>query len=402
MGLFTIYDLRRILDNQNQRIRERVAHFTNDEIMANDPEILADNIYREFFMEPVTVEEEAFSEREMVQCTFEVPVEYERRKVRADGIRLSFYFPYTGERILFDCRASTFSVSPYPQAEITGDRVIISYSKKLEELRSAQAKELLVSQSQRDIKDIRQGLSYANDDVIAFNNSIRSIALALIREKRSKVEAFFSIAKAFEVPVTKTPYAKSRIPVNRRIQPISRKYTPTEHSYCISDENYCDILTAIKHTGSTYERTPSSYSSMSEEDLRNTLLATLNATYIGNAVGEAFRHKGKTDICIEVENRAAFVAECKMWTGAKAISEAVHQLDSYLTWRDCKTALIYFVRRKDFFAVLHTAKETLGQLDGIRQVKVVDENEFDCWFVSEANPGQRVRMRVMLFNMQPA
>ena len=42
------------------------------------------------------------------------------------------------------------------------------------------------------------------------------------------------------------------------------------------------------------------------------------AIFDGRAVGEAFRHKGKTDICVEHENRAAFVAECKMWTGANS------------------------------------------------------------------------------------
>lgn len=87
---------------------------------------------------------------------------------------------------------------------------------------------------------------------------------------------------------------------------------------------------------------------MQEEDLRNTLLAMLNATYKGNATGETFRRKGKTDICIEMENRAAFVAECKIWKGAKALTNAVRQLNGYLTWRDCKTALIVFVRQKDY------------------------------------------------------
>ena len=93
---------------------------------------------------------------------------------------------------------------------------------------------------------------------------------------------------------------------------------------------------------------------MQEEDLRNTLLAALNSTYLGKATGETFRNNGKTDICIEADDRAAFVAECKMWTGSKAVAKAIHQLDSYLTWRDCKTALIYFVRRKDFISVVDT------------------------------------------------
>ncbi len=160
-----------------------------------------------------------------------------------------------------------------------------------------------------------------------------------------------------------------------------------------------DILATIKHMGSTYERTPRSYKDMKEEDLRNTLLAALNGTYLGGAVGEAFRNNGKTDICIEEKNRAAFVAECKMWTGQKAIADALKQLDSYLTWRDCKTALIYFVRKKDFLAILQTAEEALRALPEMRQVQILDKNEFKCCMISTQNPGQQIQVRVMLFNM---
>lgn len=63
---------------------------------------------------------------------------------------------------------------------------------------------------------------------------------------------------------------------------------------------------------------------MQEEDLRNTLLAALNATYKSDAIGEAFINHGKTDICIERENRAAFVSECKMWTGKRVLQVRFH------------------------------------------------------------------------------
>ena len=111
--------------------------------------------------------------------------------------------------------------------------------------------------------------------------------------------------------------------------------------YCITDENYDEILRIIKHTASTIERSPGSYKSLGEEQLRDLLLATLNSHYEGRATGEAFRQKGKTDICIEKQNRAAFVAECKMWDGPAGIEKAIKQLDSYLTWREHKTALIF-------------------------------------------------------------
>ena len=209
---------------------------------------------------------------------------------------------------------------------------------------------------------------------------------------------FFSVANMFEVSVKKSAYAETHVPLQRKIVPIAHEYKK-EDIYSISDANYADILATIKHMGSTYERTPRSYKDMKEEDLRNTLLAALNGTYLGGAVGEAFRNNGKTDICIEEKNRAAFVAECKMWTGQKAIADALKQLDSYLTWRDCKTALIYFVRKKDFLAILQTAEEALRALPEMRQVQILDKNEFKCCMISTQNPGQQIQVRVILFNM---
>jgi hypothetical protein len=234
--------------------------------------------------------------------------------------------------------------------------------------------------------------------VAAFNNSLKQQAMKWLEEKKKKVEAYFSIATMFEVPIEKKEYAQTHIPLKRHIVPVAKHYE-TSNYYGILDGDYKDILDSIKHTGSTYERTPSSYKTLHEEDLRNTLLAALNATYKGDATGETFRNRGKTDICIERDNRAAFVAECKMWTGQKEIGNAIDQLDGYLTWRDCKTALIYFVRRKDFLKTLESAEAALRAYDGMRNVVSLDKNEFECLFLSKANPGQQIKMRVMLFNL---
>jgi hypothetical protein len=180
--------------------------------------------------------------------------------------------------------------------------------------------------------------------------------------------------------------------------PTAKKYDNTP-IYYISDTEYNDIILAIKHNCSTYERTPDTFNSLGEEDLRNLLLAALNGIYQGSANGEAFRNAGKTDICIERENRAAFVAECKMWSGASQIPDALNQLDSYLTWRDCKTALIIFVKNKDFFTVLEKTKQALTSYDSFRQIKEKDRNEYECTLVSKANTGQLITIRVLLFNL---
>ena len=404
MQPFRDIDLGIVLSTQKKKLAERVDSFKNEEIMANDLEILANNLYEEFRIEPVEIMDEEFGKRYIGQAKIQKRIEpffrnyYEKEYVDVDGIVMTFYFPFTGEEDLFKCHASTYTLSGYPDISISRGFISLRYEYSLNEMQREGAKDDALKKLEHDIKDIRNGISYANKDVEAYNASLQKQALQLLEEKKKKVESFFSVANMFEVPVKKSIYAETHVPLQRKIVPIAHEYKK-EDVYSISDANYADILATIKHMGSTYERTPSSYAMMKEEDLRNTLLAALNGTYLGGAVGEAFRNNGKTDICIEEKNRAAFVAECKMWTGQKSIADALKQLDSYLTWRDCKTALIYFVRRKDFLAVLQTAEETLKTIPEMRQVQVLDKNEFKCCMVSTQNPGQQIQVRVMLFNM---
>jgi hypothetical protein len=404
MQPFRDIDLGMILSSNRQKMAEKVDSFTNEEIMANDLEILASNLYEVFRIEPVEITDEEFGKRHIEQAKIKKRIDpffrdyYEKEYVEVDGVIMTFYFPFTGWGELFKCHASMFACGGYPDITVGMMYISFVYEYSLEEVQGENARDKALKKLERDIKDIRDGISYANKDVESYNMSLKKQALQLLEEKKRKVESFFLVANMFEVPVKKSAYAETHVPLQRKIVPIAHEYKK-EDIYSISDANYADILATIKHMGSTYERTPKSYAAMKEEDLRNTLLAALNGTYLGGAVGEAFRNNGKTDICIEEKNRAAFVAECKMWTGQKAIADALKQLDSYLTWRDCKTALIYFVRKKDFLAILQTAEEALRAIPEMRQVQVLDKNEFKCCMVSTQNPGQQIQVRVMLFNM---
>lgn len=167
----------------------------------------------------------------------------------------------------------------------------------------------------------------------------------------------------------------------------------------ITDEKYEMIIKVVKNVAMTWESTPNSYRYMGEEDLRNVLLASLNGLSPGRANGESFRKDGKTDICIEYEDRTAFVAECKKWNGVRDVPRALAQLDSYLTWKDCKTALIYFVDRKDFLAIADKMLAVLQEQKVLQGVRALDRNEFVCRMLSTRTPGHVINVRVLLFNL---
>ena len=185
---------------------------------------------------------------------------------------------------------------------------------------------------------------------------------------------------------------------------LSNHYLPSQSlspEYQISDAIYDEILKIIFHEGASFERTPTTYAKLDEEELRNILLAHLNTTYLGQATGETFRKKGKTDICIEFENRAAFVAECKLWKGEKAVLQAIDQLLGYLTWRDVKAALVLF--NKDVSGFKQIQEGVLDILrkhpNCVRARPLTNQSEWDLVLRSRENSERLITVRVFLFNL---
>ena len=169
----------------------------------------------------------------------------------------------------------------------------------------------------------------------------------------------------------------------------------------ISDEAFEDILQFIRHQGRTFERTPSTFSVHGEEDLRNFVLAQLNGHFMGRANSEAFRYKGKTDICIEQDNRAAFVAECKLWKGPAGVTDALNQLMRYLTWRDSKAALILFnTKNKDFTKLLRALPDTLSAHPlYLRNLACSEAGEYRVQMRSAEDEGRRVTVHTFVFDL---
>lgn len=61
MQPFKDIDLGMVLGANMQKMAAKVDSFKNEEIMANDLEILASNLYEEFRIEPVEITDEEFS-----------------------------------------------------------------------------------------------------------------------------------------------------------------------------------------------------------------------------------------------------------------------------------------------------------------------------------------------------
>lgn len=402
-------DLRAIMSNRYLKIDEQIEKLTDDEIMSGQDDVIINNLYETHKFFPVVIDEEIIENRIIKQTKVEqynpfynmYPSYMEEPKYfYPDGVELTCFFPYNGDDMLFYCYASTRSLGGCPEIELFNGYFTISESETLSVMSEEKNKELLFKRINDRLEQIKKHIGWCNTDVENFNKSLKSNIESRLNKRKEKVEKFYNISKMLEIPIEKkNTKVIEEIKVERKIIPLVVKDQTKNSEYSISDNAYNDIINVIKHQCATFERTPGVYNKLQEEDLRDIILSTLNATFQGKANGECFRKKGKTDISIEYENRAAFITECKIWGGKKILAEALFQLQSYTTWRDNKLCLIMFSRNKDFFKVLEEIKNNLSTEDNYVSHKELEKNIFELKLKSKNNEGQIILVTIFAFDL---
>ncbi|MES2780837.1 MAG: hypothetical protein V4651_13170 [Bacteroidota bacterium] len=201
--------------------------------------------------------------------------------------------------------------------------------------------------------------------------------------------------KIYKVPVLE----KKKIPEPVVDGKTTKKFTETP---TLPDEHYYDILDVINTFYKSVEKKPSTYKTKDEEGLRDYVLPVLETRYSNTTVtGETFNKGGKTDILIRhTDGTNLFVAECKFWKGEKVLHETINQLfDRYLTWRDSKTAILFFVTTKEPSKVLRTIQDSIVTHPYyIRENGNRGESSFSYVFHFPTDKGKHVFMEVMTFH----
>ena len=140
-----------------------------------------------------------------------------------------------------------------------------------------------------------------------------------------------------------------------------------------------------------------------EQTLRDILLVPLNAHFEGKATGEAFNFSGKTDILVRHDGGNLFVAECKIWSGEKALQQAIDQLLNYLTWRDTKTALIVFNRNTNFTEILSKLQNSpKAHANYKKGPTAIDESTFRFTFTLPNDHERLVSLTIIGLDLGPS
>jgi hypothetical protein len=180
---------------------------------------------------------------------------------------------------------------------------------------------------------------------------------------------------------------------------IQKKKLPTSD---FPDEVYKDVLKTLSDYGKDIEQKPKVYTGQDEEGLRDHFLTNLTGRYEKTtATGETFNKEGKTDILLKDDKgNNLFIAECKWWKGAGVFHSTINQLfDNYITWRDTKVAIIFFVDNKDFSNVLGQIEDEAKKHQYyVQYLGVKDKSNFSFVFRQKDDVKNKVQVEIMFFH----
>jgi hypothetical protein len=358
--IFWENDFSNVQANALQRVKARIDQENQNYLLnVNEEDYLA-HIASEFRIEPLSIDfggvEASFSEKmipaERFPPTFHV---FAGRSYPKQVV--SYHIPFSGDPRLLQCAPSPRVMNTF-QVEVESDTVcfeLINFSDDPERIRR---------EADSIISLMRTQYLSLSAQVERFNSSLITNTKTAFDSRRAQVMKQQQFISSLGVPIKKSENVLKTFAIPATRKPIhlprpsasTRPYAPEP---TLDDTIYNDILQVIHDTGTMFERLPSTYADKDEESLRDHLIMNLEPRFeLTSTTGETFNKSGKTDILMRYDKKNIFVAECKFWSGKKNHFETIDQLLSYLTWRDSKAAVVYFVPTKEMTAPLKSIQDS--------------------------------------------
>lgn len=401
--LFNDGELQDVLRQREGKMYQEIEGYERNYILNVSVDDLCNYLQQKYRMEPIKLLTD-----NIVADTGETKVDVSRdpnRWIRdrdkpfyIDGTYISFEVPFEGDPALFRYTPTT-RLLRYVTARVYDQMLHFTFTRA----------DHNVEQVKRDFRSeldfLSQQVAYANNDVNAFNSSLRDKARNKITNRRDKILKDQDMANALGFPLKRRDDAPKTysVPVVRKEVPVQRPtasttpFKPEPTLEMAQYENILDIISSMVHV---IERSPGAFAKMKEEDLRQHFLVQLNGQYKGQATGETFNAVGKTDILIRAEDRNIFIAECKFWKGEKHFIPTIDQLLSYTSWRDTKTAIILFNRQKNLSDILvQIPKIVAGHPNFKKQLSYTHETGFRFLIHQPGDKNRELYLTVLVFDV---
>ncbi len=386
-----------VSERHNEAARREINGINGNDLLATAPDALADYIVKNHSMNvPVLREDELY----LVHNETDVPVGG-RPMVMVGGTAFEFHVPFDGDAPFFSVRPNPH-YGTHPSASVSDSELILTYHTVPGA--SIADPEQMKRQFQGDLNIIRGLLASLQQGAEAYHNELRRMATERIQARRTKLLNDRSLAESLGVPIRRRDGVPTtfvhpgvrRKPEVRRPPVEPGAYQPEP---ILEFAEYEHILSVIGDMATVMERSPSAFAGMEEEALRFMFLVPLNGHY-ESATGETFNFQGKTDILIRADGKNIFIAECKFWNGPQSLTEAIDQLLGYTNWRDTKTAIIIFNRRRNLTRVLEQIPGLLAAHPNfLRTYDYPSETGFRCALHHRDDPARELTLTVLVFDV---
>lgn len=385
-------DLRAYLSKRLNSASAELASIDPDYLLAENADVLLTGLVQKHIPEPVRIEWSDVTRSEVQETKTRVHDQFLADRVYdvpASRVRLTF--PICGDPEMLKYRASTFTLSPL-EGEIKGKYLLLDVIER--QLSAEVIKNRIANLRQH----VDQRVEWANSDLRQFSSQVDQTLRRAYENRKQRILNDRSVGDALGIPIRATgqrklPVAAQRKHVSLDTRQKQAKFVPEPE---LDEATYRDILDQVCSWTRGLERTPGTLAKLAEEELRDLLLAHLNGYWQGAAGGELFNGSGKTDILIRSGDRNVFIAECKVWTGPKAVEEAIDQLLGYLVWRDSKAALIFFIRTKGPGATINKLHTAIEAHCGYVMTKAGGNREKQVDYIFTADDeGRRVALAVI-------
>ncbi len=408
--LFWDDDLSATLDHYAKSAKDKVDAINQDQFLATPIDDLVAHIVNDLYVSPLELYED---KAEMVQQEVRVDVSHNRSRnpfgdsgpIMVPGIKVVISIPYTGDPSLWQLKPNQWR-STIPHGDIRSpNRDGVGYLDIVIQQPADDPQQQIKTHLDNVLDGVRFYINGQSSQIKGHNDTLEVNVRRLVEARRERLNKHDRLADFLNIPMKRNGSAPSFKPIDIKKKLVKPLPPPPQSGYAaepgITVDDYEHILSVIRHEGATFEATPKTYAVHDEEELRDIILAHLNGHYKGAAAGEAFRKLGKTDIKIESDNRAAFIAECKVWRGASELSKAIDQLLGYLTWRDCKASIIIFNKHnKKFTDLLEKTPETLKSHPRFKKhIKDIGEGEWHYEFMSKDDDSRLIQVRVYVFDI---
>jgi len=263
------------------------------------------------------------------------------------------------------------------------------------------------SKIQNTINEVLQRISWKNGDIKEHNEKLIKFIQRNLEKRKKQIEnedkILDEITKKVSVPLKKKNNAKMLTPplkVKKKILPIVPPKSKLPEELYLEKEKFNAIIELIDNCCKAFENTPTTFSKMNEEELRDVILSSLNSVFEGDAVGEAFSKKGKTDIRLNIQKGGIFIAECKFWSGPKSIEKTIDQIFKYLTWRNSYGVIIGFSKRKGFTDVLENISELIPDLPNFHEgFEELEDSHFRAKFHLPEDDRKIIEIHFLVYNL---